>query len=116
MSLSSVDKDFFFEYIQTRGSIDYADKKFDKKKLKPSNYNSFYTSKFFNGKVNDFLAKCDSNKYKELNKLYQALINQFILMNVETDNINETYIIFESLNARGKALETVGLLKNHILR
>lgn len=37
-------------------------------------------------------------------------------MTVETDNINETYIIFESLNTRGKALETVDLLKNHILR
>ena len=37
-------------------------------------------------------------------------------MTVETDDINEAYIIFESLNARGKALETADLLKNHILR
>ena len=42
-----------------------------------------------------------SNQYKALNKLYQALINQFILMTGETDDINEAYIIFESLNARG---------------
>ena len=32
-------------------------------------------------------------------------------MTVETDDINEAYIIFESLNARGKALETADLLK-----
>ena len=63
-----------------------------------------------------FLEKNESNQYKALNKLYQALINQFILMTVETDDINEAYIIFESLNARGKALETADLLKNHILR
>ena len=77
---------------------------------------SSIASKFFNGKVNEFLEKSDSNQYKALNKLYQALINQFILMTVETDDINEAYIIFESLNARGKALETADLLKNHILR
>lgn len=116
LSMGGVDKDFFFEYIQTRGVIDYTDKKFDKKKLKPSNYNIFYASKFFNGKINEFLEKNKSNQYKALNKLYQALINQFILMTVETDDINEAYIIFESLNARGKALETADLLKNHILR
>ena len=114
--MGGADKEFFFEYVQTRGAIDYTDKKFDKKKLKPSNYNIFYASKFFNGKVNEFLEKNESNQYKALNKLYQALINQFILMTVETDDINEAYIIFESLNARGKALETADLLKNHILR
>lgn len=116
LSMGGVDKEFFFEYIQKRGAIDYTDKKFDKKKLKPSNYNIFYASKFFNGKVNEFLEKNASNQYKALNKLYQTLINQFILMTVETDDINEAYIIFESLNARGKALETADLLKNHILR
>lgn len=116
LSMGGVDKDFFFEYIQTRGVIDYTDKKFDKKKLNPSNYNIFYASKFFNGKINEFLKNNESNQYKALNKLYQALINQFILMTVETDDINEAYIIFESLNARGKALETADLLKNHILR
>ena len=116
LSMGGVDKEFFFEYIQKRGAIDYTDKKFDKKKLKLSNYNIFYASKFFSGKVNEFLKNNKSNQYKALNKLYQALINQFILMTVETDDINEAYIIFESLNARGKALETADLLKNHILR
>lgn len=116
LSMGGIDKEFFFEYVQKRGAIDYSDKKFDKKKLKPSNYNIFYACKFFNGKVNEFLEKNESNQYKALNKLYQALINQFILMTVETDDINEAYIIFESLNARGKALETADLLKNHILR
>lgn len=37
-------------------------------------------------------------------------------MAVETDDINEAYIIFETLNARGKELETADLLKNHVLR
>ena len=116
LSMGGVDKEFFINYIQARGPIDYSDRKFEKKRLRPSNYNIFYASKFFEDKVSKFITKKSPNEYIELNKLYQCLINQFILMTVETDDINEAYIIFESLNARGKALETADLLKNHILR
>ena len=116
LSMGGVDKEFFIKYIQARGPINYNDKKFEKKRLKPSNYNIFYASKFFEDKISKFITKKTPNEYIELNKLYQCLINQFILMTVETDDINEAYIIFESLNARGKALETADLLKNHILR
>ena len=116
LSMGGVDKEFFINYIQARGPIDYSDRKFEKKRLRPSNYNIFYASKFFEDKVSKFITKKLPNEYIELNKLYQCLINQFILMTVETDDINEAYIIFESLNARGKALETADLLKNHILR
>ena len=116
LSMGGVDKEFFINYIQARGPIDYSDRKFEKKRLRPSNYNIFYASKFFEDKVSKFITKKLPNEYIELNNLYQCLINQFILMTVETDDINEAYIIFESLNARGKALETADLLKNHILR
>ena len=116
LSMGGVDKEFFINYIQARGPIDYSDRKFEKKRLRPSNYNILYASKFFEDKVSKFITKKLPNEYIELNKLYQCLINQFILMTVETDDINEAYIIFESLNARGKALETADLLKNHILR
>ena len=37
-------------------------------------------------------------------------------MYVETTDINEAYIIFETLNARGKDLTTSDLLKNHIFQ
>ena len=116
LSMGGVDKEFFINYIQARGPIDYSDRKFEKKRLRPSNYNIFYASKFFEDKLSKFITKKSPNEYIELNKLYQCLINQFILMTVETDDINEAYIIFESLNARGKSLETADLLKNHILR
>ena len=116
LSMGGIDKEFFINYIQARGPIDYSDRKFEKKRLRPSNYNIFYASKFFEDKVSKFITKKSPNEYIELNKLYQCLINQFILMTVETDDINEAYIIFESLNARGKSLETADLLKNHILR
>ncbi|EAK9762703.1 DUF262 domain-containing protein, partial [Listeria monocytogenes] len=37
-------------------------------------------------------------------------------MFVETDDFNEAFIIFETLNARGKDLETADLLKNHLFK
>lgn len=55
-------------------------------------------------------------KYKILYEYYQKFLNGFRLMYVETDDINEAFIIFETLNARGKDLETSDLLKNHLFR
>ncbi|WP_232781144.1 GmrSD restriction endonuclease domain-containing protein [Macrococcoides caseolyticum] len=51
-----------------------------------------------------------------LKSLYESLIREMVVMYVETDDINEAFIIFETLNARGKELETSDLLKNHVFR
>lgn len=51
-----------------------------------------------------------------LMKCYETVIQRFDLMAVTTDDINEAFIIFETLNARGKDLETADLLKNYIFR
>ncbi|HDK7168693.1 TPA: DUF262 domain-containing protein [Clostridium botulinum] len=55
-------------------------------------------------------------KYEEVTKYYNKFIECFKIMYVETDDINEAFIIFETLNARGKDLETSDLLKNHLFR
>jgi uncharacterized protein with ParB-like and HNH nuclease domain len=55
-------------------------------------------------------------KYDLLYKYYNAFLQNFSLMYVETDDINEAFVIFETLNFRGKDLETADLLKNHLLR
>lgn len=56
----------------------------------------------------------DKEKIEELVKYYNAFLNNFRLMVITTDDINEAFIIFETLNARGKELETADLLKNYI--
>ena len=56
----------------------------------------------------------DVQKVELLLNYYNTLINKFNLMAIKTDDINEAFIIFETLNARGKDLETADLLKNYI--
>ncbi|MGK0701108.1 HNH endonuclease family protein [Priestia flexa] len=58
----------------------------------------------------------DNDKYNRLVEYYNAFKNKFSIMCVETDDMNEAFIIFETLNARGKDLETSDLLKNHLFK
>ncbi|MFJ8525456.1 DUF262 domain-containing protein [Bacillus cereus] len=58
----------------------------------------------------------DNDKYNRLVEYYDGFRNKFSLMCVETDDMNEAFIIFETLNARGKELETSDLLKNHLFK
>lgn len=52
----------------------------------------------------------------ELEKLYNVCISNLKLLYVETTNESEAFMIFETLNARGRDLETADLLKNHFFR
>ena len=113
--LSDANKDFFHNSIQKRGALDYTDEDLSKKKLGQSNYNILYASKFFNEKITKLLHD-SSDPYITLQSIFKTFVDKFKVMSVETDDINEAYIIFETLNARGKDLETSDLLKNHIIR
>ena len=48
-------------------------------------------------------------------RLQNIVGSDFLFLVVKTDDINQAYEIFETLNARGKELETADLLKNHLL-
>lgn len=54
------------------------------------------------------------DKIKRLHEYKDAFLEKFKVMYLETDDIGEAYIIFETLNARGKDLETADLLKNYV--
>ncbi|AAT59204.1 MULTISPECIES: DUF262 domain-containing protein [Bacillus cereus group] len=56
------------------------------------------------------------DKIEVVRDFYENFINNFKVMYVETSSLEEAFIIFESLNARGKGLETADLLKNHIFK
>ncbi|WP_294750693.1 DUF262 domain-containing HNH endonuclease family protein [uncultured Exiguobacterium sp.] len=51
-----------------------------------------------------------------LKEFFTSFISKFKVMYVETSSLEEAFIIFESLNARGKGLETSDLLKNHLFK
>lgn len=72
---------------------------------------------FFYNKIKEYIR--DENYKKEHNKLvslYDIIALKFIVMYIESTSENESFIIFETLNARGKDLETADLLKNFIFR
>lgn len=78
----------------------------------------YKASKFFEEKINEFLkqfADIDT-EYNELKTLLNIFLNDFIFMTIETKEINQAFIIFETLNARGKELAIADLLKNHVFR
>ena len=116
--LGRIDKEFFKKTIQKTGPIKYNNPDLNKKKIPISNFNIINASKFFNDKIDSFLEKITDpeRKYEYLIDLSDTFGNNFKVMYLETDDINEAYIIFETLNARGRELETSDLLKNHLLR
>lgn len=68
-------------------------------------------------KVSHYIYDNDINKsYENLLSLYNIFTTNFIVMYIESTDINEAFVIFETLNARGKDLETADLLKNYIFR
>ncbi len=110
--LGESDRIFLKDVIQVKNPI------IPKEKLSNSQKRIIFASDFFikklNEKLNDIMS--ETSKYNYLNKIYKVFIEQFNILAVKTDDINEAFIIFETLNARGKDLETADLLKNHLFR
>ncbi|EGT5618082.1 DUF262 domain-containing protein [Clostridium perfringens] len=111
LHLGKIDKEYFMKNIQIGSPIE------GKSDLK-SHTRIREAYEYFMDKLMKKLDSLDNidEKYKVINKYYSKFIEVFKVMYVETDDINEAFIIFETLNARGKDLETADLLKNHLFR
>ncbi len=72
--------------------------------------------KFFCNNLEDDLSGCTSLTEKKdlLNDYYNSFTQKFQVLYIEATDIGEAFVIFETLNARGVALETADLLKNFI--
>lgn len=111
LHLGKVDKEYFMKNIQIGSPVE--DNLVLKSHIRIKEAYDYFTKKLLSKVEN--LDNVDE-KYKEINKYYLNFINVFKVMYVETDDINEAFIVFETLNARGKDLETADLLKNHLFR
>lgn len=105
--------DFFRDYIQRVNKLE-----FSISTLSKSNKRIYEASKFFKDRLSEYLRneKDLDAKVDTIKQLYDTFLDKFELMYLETDEINEAFIIFETLNARGKELDTSELLKNHVFR
>nr|WP_263327085.1 DUF262 domain-containing HNH endonuclease family protein [Neobacillus sp. Marseille-Q6967] len=112
LTLGRVDKDYFRQNIQINRPRSIVDPEEPSHRRIKEAYKELETRlRKLIDNVND-----SKEKYNILVQFYNKFINGFQLMYVETDEINEAFIIFETLNARGKDLETSDLLKNHLFR
>ena len=87
-----------------------------KKHKKKSHSRMLNTYKFFDNKVSAILeGKADAEeKIDVLNTFFDTFSQRFSVLYMEATQLEEAYIIFETLNARGKDLEASDLLKNFL--
>lgn len=110
--VGKADREYFRSFIQcgdtNSGSTELTS---SQKRIK----NAYH---YFNKAISDKISNIDDpdSVFEIVNLYYKAFIEKFHVLYIETEEINEAFIIFETLNARGKDLETSDLLKNHIFR
>jgi uncharacterized protein with ParB-like and HNH nuclease domain len=111
LKLGSNDNEYFRDNIQISKPDGVANLTNSQKKIKNAyNYFDKRVTELVNG------IPVGEQRHNALFRFYSALVDKFHVMYVETDDMNEAFVIFETLNARGKDLETADLLKNHIFR
>ena len=110
LHLGELDNDYFRENIQP-GNPENAEKK-PKKSL--DRMRKAYL--FFYDKVKKELNHLTNveDKLALLNKYFVNFTQKFRILYMEATELDEAFVIFETLNARGKELETADLLKNFI--
>lgn len=108
--LSQIDRDFFKNRIQKSAS--------SYELTKPSHERILKAYVYLKNKIESELSSIISveDKYLKLRSIFNSLLHKFQVLTLQTDKLNEAYIIFETLNHRGKDLEVSDLLKNHLFR
>ena len=103
------DRDYFIDKIQTG----YPDP--NKKEKKKSQERMRKAFLYFEAKLsNEISGITDGNELLDkIDALFKAVTEDFTVLYMEASKLDEAFIIFETLNARGKDLETADLLKNY---
>ncbi len=110
LTLGQLDNDYFRENIQL-GQPDKLQKGIKKshERLKKAFF-------YFTEKLDAALEICcdSSDKLDCLTEYYDTFVSKFNVLYMEATKLEEAFVIFETLNARGRDLETADLLKNFI--
>lgn len=111
LTLGELDNDYFEKEILS-GEPDKENKK---KKKSHERLRKAYV--YFDDKIKELFedAVDDDDKLTMLTTLYTTFTEQFKVLYMEATKLEEAFVIFETLNARGRDLETADLLKNYIL-
>lgn len=111
LHLGEKDRDFFREQIQL-GAPDVITKKAESKSQKRL---CFAYNFFYKGVLKELDSVSDlEDKIEILDSFYHTFVDKFNILYMEATKLEEAFVIFETLNARGKDLETADLLKNFV--
>lgn len=111
--LSNLDREYFKEKIQLGRPTDEKEKKKSHERIRK-------TFVFFDNKLQQILDEHTGSDEDELieclNEYCDTFVERFEVFYIEATELEEAFVIFETLNARGKELETADLLKNYLFR
>ena len=109
LHLGIADRDYFKEHIQKSHPSNEG--------KTPSQLRIYKAYKLLEKKIDEKIGASSGDPdacVEIILEYYETFLQSFDLMVVTTDDMNEAFIIFETLNARGKELETADLLKNYV--
>lgn len=111
LTLGDTDKEFFKDHVQKNIAFP-RDVVVESHKLIKSSF------LFFDRVISELLGSLvtDEHKYQMLTHIVNCLVLDFKILEIEADDEDEAYVVFETLNARGKELEASDLLKNYVYR
>jgi uncharacterized protein with ParB-like and HNH nuclease domain len=69
---------------------------------------------FFKGEIMEFVSGNNINRHRKILALYQSILNDFDVVQIQIDPNEESEKIFESLNARGRKLGELDHLRNNL--
>lgn len=112
LTLGESDADYFRENIQ----LNFPTRDKPKNKLKASHERLRKAYWYLYDKIEEAIKmnKAFGSTFDLLDTLYSTFIERFKVLYMEATKLEEAFIVFETLNARGKDLETADLLKNYI--
>ncbi|MQS90302.1 DUF262 domain-containing protein [Companilactobacillus mishanensis] len=104
--------EYFNRNIQAKNSFNK-----DKKSLKGSEKNVFDAYNLLDRNISMKLKEISKDKHRDyLYQLLETFTEKFSVIVLVTPDEAAAFVIFETLNARGRDLDAGDLLKNHILR
>lgn len=106
----------FFQELVQRATTDVAEVKKQATQESEKNFvKAFdYLEKKVNEQVEQYTTVSEKVEYLEL--LQDAFLDQMFIMKISTPDEASAFVIFETLNARGRDLNSSDLLKNHLFR
>jgi len=113
LTLSGVNEKYFMEHVQKK--VDLSQSKVYEE---PSNKKIRKACSKISDRITKELALCGNDIEEQFNKIedfFRHFTEEFYVCKITTEDVGQAYVIFETINSRGKDLEAADLLKNYFL-